>query len=117
MAAVVKVVFTALALMTISAFSTSPGLEIYRAQVAEDLGRYPPGTLTEAGLRARYAGATALDRSQAHGTQVYHLAADGPSIFDILAIRAFWRGSGALRPARRALARCVSAIQALAATR
>ncbi|UWQ80167.1 hypothetical protein K3725_03915 [Leisingera sp. S132] len=46
-------------------------------RIDADLSRYNESVFTAAGLTRRYAGATTLDYSVQHGTQVEHMASDG----------------------------------------
>ncbi|AUQ46086.1 hypothetical protein PhaeoP72_01793 [Phaeobacter inhibens] len=64
----------------------SPGLssEQFQAKVQEsearsaaEIASYPAATFTVSGMRKRYSGATFLDYSVQHGTQVEYLAPDG----------------------------------------
>lgn len=45
--------------------------------IKADLARYPDAAFLEQGLHARYAGATTLDYSTQHGTQIEYLSPDG----------------------------------------
>lgn len=52
-------------------------VEKYNVAKNADLTRYDLSVFEAAGLRKRYSGATTLDYSEQHGTQVEYMAADG----------------------------------------